>query len=270
MLDYSHADWDGFLTFLESHDFTSYFNDTDVEALWLYLKNLLRQALNLFVPRVTLRSHQRPKWFNSTLQHQLNCLHTLRRKHSKKPSPTNKNNLLAAEHEFQALASAAKYEYENQLIHKLSVDKNYNIYKYVSSLTKHDTFPATMYHGSECGISDYDKAHLFNQYFFSVFTRDSSVSSTTTSSTDDTDTLENISISLEEVYKVLVSLDPNKAQGIDCLSPKIWKTSAPHLSKPLCYLFTKCLLNSTLPSEWLTHCITPIYKSGSREQVTNY
>ena len=117
VLDYSHADWNGFLSFLESHDFTSYFNGTDVEALWLYLKNLLQQALNLFILRVTHRSHQQPKWFNSTFQYQLNCLHTLRRKRLKKPSPSNKNNLLAAEHEFQALASAAKYEYENQLIY---------------------------------------------------------------------------------------------------------------------------------------------------------
>ena len=61
-----------------------------------------------------------------------------------------------------------------------------------------------MYHGSECGVSDNEKAHLFNKYFFSVFTRDSSVSSTTTSSAGDTDTLENISISPEEVYEVLV------------------------------------------------------------------
>ena len=126
------------------------------------------------------------------------------------------------------------------------MDKNYNIYKYVSSLTKRDTFLTTMYHGSECGVCDYDKAHLFNQYFLEILQFPQLA---TISSASDTDTLENISISPEEVYEVLVSLDPNKTQGIDCLSPKIWKTSAPHLSKPLCYLFTKCLLNSTLPSE---------------------
>ena len=125
-----------------------------------------------------------------------------------------------------------------------------------------------MFYGSDCGVSASDKAHLFNRYFFSVFTRDSSVPSTTASS--DIEILDNISISPEEVYEVLVSLDPNKVQGIDCLSPKLWKVCAPCISKPLCHLFTKCLLNSALPSEWLIHCITPIYKSGSRELVTNY
>ena len=71
MLDFSFADWNGILTFLDAHDFTSYFDGTDVENLWLYLKNLLQQTLNHFVPKVTLRFHQWPKWFTPTLQHQL-------------------------------------------------------------------------------------------------------------------------------------------------------------------------------------------------------
>ena len=148
-------------------------------------------------------------------------------------------------------------------------NKNYSIYKYISSLTKPNTFPTTMYYGSDHGVSDSDKAHLFNQYFFSVFTRDSSTTPTTSSAIH-TNTLDSISISSHEVYEALASLDPNKAHGIDCLSPKIWKTCAPYLSEPLCHLYTKCLQNSSLPKEWLVHCITPVYKSGSKELMTNY
>ena len=270
VLDFSHADWDGMLNFLGTHDFTSYFDGTDIEFLWLYLKKLLQQALDRFVPKVTLRHHQRPKWFTPTLQHQLNRLHTLGRKYSKKPSTSSKSKLLDAENNFQALASAAKYEYENKLIDALLINKNYSIYKYISSLTKHNTFPTTMYYGSDHGVSDSDKAHLFNKYFFSVFTRDSSTTPTTSSSSIHTNTLDSISISSHEVYEALASLDPNKAHGIDCLSPKIWKTCAPYLSEPLCHLYTKCLQNSSLPKEWLVHCITPVYKSGSKELMTNY
>ena len=67
-----------------------------------------------------------------------------------------------------------------------------------------------------------------------------------------------------------VSLDPSIAQGIDHLSPKIWKISAPYLTEPLCHLFTRCLANATLPTDWLIHCIIPIYKSGGRDLVSNY
>ena len=100
------------------------------------------------------------------------------------------------------------------------MDKNFSIYKYISSLTKSDTLPGTMYYNSECDISNTDKAHLFN-HFFSVFTIDFSLHATTSSSTSCSNTLEDICILPKDVYEVLISLDPNKAQGIDCLSPKI-------------------------------------------------
>ena len=45
------------------------------------------------------------------------------------------------------------------------MDKNFSIYKYISSLTKSDTLPGTMYYNSECDISNTDKAHLFNCFF---------------------------------------------------------------------------------------------------------
>lgn len=50
VLNFSKADWNGILNFLEAHDFTLYFDSTDVEALWLYLKNLIQQVLDYFVP----------------------------------------------------------------------------------------------------------------------------------------------------------------------------------------------------------------------------
>ena len=53
VFDYSHADWDGLLT----PRFYFIFGDTDVDALWQYLKDLLQLVLNHFVPKVTLRPH---------------------------------------------------------------------------------------------------------------------------------------------------------------------------------------------------------------------
>ena len=76
-----------------------------------------------------------------------------------------------------------------------------------------------MYYGSDHGVSDSDKAHLLNQYFLSVFTRDSSATSTTSFSAVHTNTVDSISIiSSQEVHEALASLDLNKAQGIDCIA----------------------------------------------------
>jgi len=69
-----------------------------------------------------------------------------------------------------------------------------------------------------------------------------------------------IDISEGDTYNELISLDPNKATGIDCIGPQLLKNCALLLS----------LHKRTLPLEWYTHCIVPVYKSGDRGLVSIY
>ena len=54
-------------------------------------------------------------------------------------------------------------------------------------------------------------------------------------------TLSNINFSESDVYDALISLQSNKATGIDGIGPNILKVYAPLLYKPLHYLFTLSL-----------------------------
>ena len=49
------------------------------------------------------------------------------------------------------------------------------------------------------------------------------------------------------------SLDPNKAMGIDKISPKVLKYCATSLCEPITYLYSQCLHFGYLPLEWQTH-----------------
>ena len=92
-LNLTKADWNGMLDFLNTHDFTSYFEMCDIESLWSYLKQIIFEAIHLLTPRVSSRFYERPKWFTSDLRHKLNCIHSLRRKQNKKPSANLKTKL---------------------------------------------------------------------------------------------------------------------------------------------------------------------------------
>ena len=188
-----------------------------------------------------------------------------------KPFTFNQTKLQTAEQNFQIAASDAKHNYENNLINQFSTNRNSSIYKYLSLLTNYSSFPTTMHYNSSSVSTDHDLANLFNVYFFSVFTRDSSSTlNTALDSPPNSNILDNITISPHGVYDALTALDPNKAQGIDHISPKVWKISAPALYYPVYHLFAKCIANSTLPAEWQTHTITPIFKSGDCSAVNNY
>ena len=153
----------------------------------------------------------------------------------------------------------AKCNFEASLIHNFAISNNHLIFKYISSLAKSEYFPTC----------DQNKASLYNSYFYSVFTR-SSLSETnefTTVDSSDNTFLSDISITPTDVY---ASLDPIKAMGPDGISPKVLKYCADILANPLRYLFSITLTKGYLPTEWHTHCIIPVFKSGDHAVVSNY
>ena len=60
--------------------------------------------------------------------------------------------------------------------------------------------------------------------------------------------------------KQLVKLKPNKSQGPDRIHPRVLKEAAKELAKPLTIIFTKSTEEGTLPDDWKSSQITPMFK----------
>ena len=58
----------------------------------------------------------------------------------------------------------------SSLIHNFAMNRDSKIYEYIKQFTKSHTLPLQLHLGANVANTDYDKAELFNQYFFSVFT----------------------------------------------------------------------------------------------------
>lgn len=116
VFDYSKADWDGMLFHLLDLDFNSFYESSDIEFLWYFLTNSLSSVMSLFIPLLTIRSHQRPKWFSPIIQHHLNQIHTLRKRSRSSPSLDIHNKLNLAELQLQEEMTKAKVSYEHQLV----------------------------------------------------------------------------------------------------------------------------------------------------------
>ena len=160
----------------------------------------------------------------------------------------------------------AKLSFESSLLQNLHVNPT-KVYNYISSINSENKIPLS---GSSNSNLDEDKAKLFNHYFFSVFTHSSYQLPSLHEISHITPALSEICFDECEVYTVLASLACNKAAGIDGIRPDILKYCAAPLTKPLHHLFCHCISNHVLPSEWRTHCITPIFKSGDKHNVANY
>ena len=81
-----------YFDYLDQHEFifhfTPIYGSNDIELIWFYLKQTIYLTLGSYVPKV-IANHQHPVWFNGKIRHELNCLHTLRRKCKSNPTPNN-------------------------------------------------------------------------------------------------------------------------------------------------------------------------------------
>jgi len=76
--DYSKEDHIGLnQCYISTCDLTAYYNTTDVNNAWTILKQLITTRMDLFIPKVKLRSAQYPKWFAPKIRHHVKCLCTL-------------------------------------------------------------------------------------------------------------------------------------------------------------------------------------------------
>ena len=71
-------------------------------------------------------------------------------------------------------------------------------------------------------------------------------------------------------HGILENLVLRRAPGPDVLTTYIFKHYASKIAPILQMLFTQSVNTSTLPEDWLTANITPVYKKGSRSIPSNY
>ena len=87
------ANFDAMNKYITSVDFSCCYLSSDVEYVWSYLKQVILAAMNSSIPRITIKPNHCPKWFTSSLKHQINCLRSLRKKFSKPPTEHLKDRM---------------------------------------------------------------------------------------------------------------------------------------------------------------------------------
>ena len=121
-------------------------------------------------------------------------------------------------------------------------------------------------------ITDFnEKANLFNKYFSSQCNPLPNDSKLPENQTYITETkLSSFNIEDEDIYKIIKTLDINKAHGHDELSIRILKLSDKSITKPLSIIFKNCKRKSTFPNFWKKTNVVPIRKKREKDYIKNY
>jgi len=132
------------------------------------------------------------------------------------------------------------------------------------------SIPCCVEYSGQSAFTPKAKADIFNKFFHSVLTQRSGdlyfevVTPFTESMVDD------LTCSVADVFKVLITLDVNKPNGPDAISARTLKECAAELAPSITQLFNFCLDHSKLRSVWKSVNIVSIHKSGESTLDENY
>ena len=121
-------------------------------------------------------------------------------------------------------------------------------------------------------ITDFkEKAELSNSFFSNQcsFLKNCSKPSTNPRFVGDK-RLRTINFTVDNIEKIFVSLNSNKALGHNNISISVLKICGDTICKPLELIFKQALTTGLFPSEWKRDNIVPCYKKDDKQNFKNY
>ena len=268
--DYSNLNASLLTTLLLDTDWTNILTHDVDEATNLFISAILDAATSSIpIKRKQHRTDQKP-WITSELKRNIRKRDRLFKIAKHKQDDFSWSRWRYQRNYVTAMNRKMKSEHFQRQV-QLLLSQKHNPYKYHKTLRtitgrkRDDTIPPLQVDNGDIITDDIEKATLLNNHFTAQSTLN--IPPTQSPPTNDANnaapvpTLENITITEQEVLRTLNSLDPNKSTGPDGIPVKLLKLIALLISEPLAKLFNKSLAVGIFPDKFKEADVKPILKN---------
>ena len=271
MWSYKAANWEQANELLTNSTPSDIPADSDVDVVWASFKSQFLSIMSSCIPSRVVSIKKSLPWLNA------NIVRILRKRDYllRLAKNTNSETIRSKYCHFRNLAVSAvrkaKYSFLKSMSSLIRSPKEFwSVYH--SLMPKRERIPHNLTNGNITAESLTSKANLLNSYFSSCFTTPSNHASfsTPTASSSSHPKLSTIQCTEEEVEKLLCSLKVKTSTGPDGISSHMLRNTAFSISSPLHKLFNLSLSSGCFPTDWKSSNITPVYKSGNKNLVSNY
>ena len=273
---YRHFNPTDFQTDLQNVDWSQVTNDPCTQSAWTKFYNLLLPICDKHAPFVNIQVRDRePPWVTDELRSLCNDRDYFRAKAEATGDPPDWAKAKKIRNIVNNLVSKLKKDFITDSIQNNAHDHK-KLWKTLKNIipSKQTQGPSKITEENR-EISDAgEMANSFNSFFASI--GDTLANNIPTSIfTPAPETTVDVNLKLSPVAADLVLLQfrnlPNgKATGLDSLSTRLLKDGVPMFISPLTHIFNCSLLSGDIPTEWKTARVTPIYKDGAMDNVSNY
>lgn len=260
-----------------SIDWTTLLTDCDVDDAVFRFYGAIFDIIHEYTPirRHCLRVHYNQPWWTTELRNLRNRLRKARKRLFKQRTEENRRLLHDMEEHYTSRLNTVFHEYVLRIESEAKRDPS-SFWTYVKKLRRNGGIPLDVSYKEARADSAEEASDLFAKFFKDVF----STTPPAHSPDDRRDWMSSIAhynlhlpqldVSVEEVMKVLSSVDPSKGPGPDCLPPSFIKKFSASLASPVSIIFNRSLVSGVFPTMWKVASITPIHKAGNIHNVENY
>ena len=268
---YHKGDFDGFRSFLQSHQWQST-EESSAQEIWEELSTTLKSGTDKFIPLVKSdpnRLRDQP-WMTKELKKLIkDKAEAFRIKRRDEECPEAK----AAYAEKCRLVNQEKRsaikQYESQVAERAKTNPKL-FYKTVNQRLKvRDSVPILETPAGNKAVTNEEKAEALNNCFSSVYGIEDPTSIPEVPSRT-TEKLDDVAFSVDDVVKLLLAVNPYKSMGPDELHPVLLRELAHQIAPIVHLLFRRTLDTGMVPHQWKMAHITPIFKKGKKSDPGNY
>jgi hypothetical protein len=269
--DYSNADYDEINILLSNVNWNTFDSCSDINEAVSLFYNYLHFVCGLFVPVKRKCKSSFPPWFDHEVRRLIRRKSTLHRRYK---ISHNANDYAAFATVRTQCKEALKKSYKDYIkrTENFITSDPKKFWKYINEHTKCNEIPNLMiYHNNPvCGNENI--VNTFAEHFSSVY--DDIVTTQPASACDNPVGLsvdfKNFDFTSDSVFYELTNLDCNKGAGPDGLPPFFYRNCCTSLTDPLWRIFKYSLNSGVFPNCWKSALVTPVFKSGSKQNFENY
>jgi len=270
LFDFKRANVNEIIKSLELFKESCFSNgDLSLNDLTSKMQTTLNDAINKFVPKISLKSDNFPNWYSNELRSAIINKKIYHLNYKMYDSNYYKNLFKNHRSLVKTLTIRDRKKSDEMAENNIKTNPSY-FYKYVNSSDKSRNLPGSMRSGPEVATNYEGIANLFAKKFGSVY-KDTDLSGTPIDINilvnDHISTLE---FNIEEVQESIMKLDENSSPGPDNIHPLLVKKCVDLLAPMLVRIFNDSVKSGVYPEVWKLSYVKPLHKSGDVADVGNY
>ena len=267
---FSKANWDELK--LKASGFRDEFLSSrmcDIEQQWSRLKSFIHNILTSIPSKLPSTKRHVP-WINRSIQRLCRKKQRLYRKPKRDHKNSSWSKYRSCKRNCTQQLRRARSGYISEVIGAAFEQQDTKpFWKFIKSCKNDSPGVAPLKSRGVLHSDSGTKAELLNAQFRSVFTKED-LASIPRLEGDNYPSMDNITVAVEGVEKLLRNIKAHKASGPDNIPCRLLKELASELAPCLTRIFQESLSSGQLPDDWKKARIAPAFKKGSTCLAENY